>query len=181
MVTRYRATVDEYLALPEEPPYLEYVDGEILQKAMPDWDHGQLVKQLTLWSWRYDQQAGGNSGPEIRVQFTTERGKQYRLPDYGYWAPGRPRRAGKFAAPPTLAVEIRSPDEPMRDQREKCRYYRANGVDAAWLVDPESRTIEVFDADRDGVALREDDTLESPALPGFALPLKELFAVLDQE
>ncbi len=36
-------TEAEYLALPETKPYLEFVDGEVLQKAMPDSTHGDSL------------------------------------------------------------------------------------------------------------------------------------------
>ena len=38
-----RMTEEEYLALPEEKPYLEYVDGVVLQKPVPDDLHGRLI------------------------------------------------------------------------------------------------------------------------------------------
>ncbi|MGH2633517.1 MAG: Uma2 family endonuclease, partial [Tepidiformaceae bacterium] len=82
--------------------------------------------------------------------------------------------------PPTLAVEVRSPDETMDAQRTKGRFYRAHGVDVAWLIDPESRTVELFDEAHDGQTLPSDSALESSYLPGFSLPLAELFAVLDR-
>ena len=97
-----------------------------------------------------------------------------------YWAPGKPQGDGYRMLPPTLAVEVRSPDETMAEQRAKCRFYRHHGVEVAWLIDPEARTVEVFDADRDGETLSADAALESSYLPGFSLPLEKLFAVLDR-
>lgn len=82
--------------------------------------------------------------------------------------------------PPTLAVEVRSPDDTMAEQRAKCRFYRNHGVDVCWLVDPASRTVEVFEAGREGAVLGANDTLTTPHLPGFALELSALFAVLDR-
>lgn len=75
---------------------------------------------------------------------------------------------------------MRSPDDKMDDQRTKCLRYRTAGVDAAWLFDPDTRTVEVFDAQHDGLVLGASDVLETPLIPGFRLPLGELFAVLDR-
>jgi Uma2 family endonuclease len=69
----------------------------------------------------------------------------------------------------------------MASQRRKCRLYRSAGVPVVWLVDPVGRSVEVFDEGRDGVALPADGVLETVELPGFRLPLVELFAVLDRE
>ena len=57
---------------------------------------------------------------------------------------------------------------------------RGNGVNVCWLIDPVSRQVEVFEGDRDGVRLPADGILETPVMPGFSLPLSDLFAVLDR-
>lgn len=36
----------EYLALPEEKPYLEYIDGVVLQKPMPNKSHVLLIEEI---------------------------------------------------------------------------------------------------------------------------------------
>jgi Uma2 family endonuclease len=83
-------------------------------------------------------------------------------------------------SPPTLAVEVRSKDRSMRGLRDKCRYYRTHGVDVAWLIDPYSRTIEVFEGEADGQRAARDGTLESPSLPGLRVPVADLWAALDR-
>jgi Uma2 family endonuclease len=187
MATKLRVPLDDYLAMPEdEAPYHEYVDGEVIQKAMPDLDHMALVDELADAIRAYRRRFGGHSGGEGRTQFVKPNADpDYRLPDYAYWLPDAPSRVlvrgRRYGHPPTLAIEVRSPDETMRNQREKCRYYRRNGVHVCWLVDPGSRTVEVFDDMHDGVVLRADDTLESRLLPGFSLALSDLFAVLDED
>jgi Uma2 family endonuclease len=181
MTVGLRMTVEQYLALPEEKPYREYVCGEVVPKAMPNIDHAELVDAIAEGIRALRRELGGKSGPEVRVRFDTERGPEYRLPDYAYWRPERPVRDGKDQLPPTLAVEVRSPDEAMSDQREKCRYFRRYGVDVCWLIDPESRSVEVFEGARDGEVLTAAaGALGSPLLPGFRLKLADLFAVLDQ-
>ncbi len=84
----------------------------------------------------------------------------------------------RLITPPSLAIEIRSEGQTLRSLRERCRYYRAHGVDAAWLIYPPTRTAEIFDASNEGTILREDGTLSSVAVPGFAVPLSGLFALL---
>ncbi len=82
--------------------------------------------------------------------------------------------------PPTLAVEIRSAGQSVPFLRNKCRFYRANGVDVAWLVDPQARTVEVFDEHGDGLVLINEAHLESGALPGLRIELADLFDALDE-
>ena len=163
-----------YLALPEEKPYLEYVDGVVLQKPMPNKDHRRLIEELVIEIGLYRRQAGGAAGPEGRVRLPD--GSGYRLPDTAYWAPGV---TDSNDSVPTVAVEVRSPDETMQSQRAKCRAFRRNGVQVCWLIDPVSRSVEVFEASRDGERLPADGALETSEMPGFRLALADLFAALD--
>jgi len=167
-------TPEQFLALPEEKPYLEYVHGMVLQKPMPNLRHGQLAAAFALELGLYVRQHRGHVG----VEATTAVGPlpNYRLPDVTFWAPGRPSGDNSL---PTLAVEVRSPSQTMAELREKCRYFRANGVDACWLIDPDARSAEIFEGDDDGKLIGPDGTLTAASLPGFALTLEVLFAVID--
>ena len=170
-----RMSEAEFLALPEEKPYLEYVDGVVIQKPMPNKDHRRIIEELIFQIGKYRRDRGGWAGPEGRVRLPD--GSGFRLPDTAYWAPNR--EDGDDSVP-SLAVEVRSPGQTMAELRRKCRAFRANGVDACWLVDPDSRTVEVFEADRDASLLKIGDALEPHVMPGFSLPLAELFSVLDR-
>lgn len=177
-VSRYhgaRMTEEEFLSLPEEKPYLEYIDGVVLQKPMANADHAELVGELDFQFGLYKRSHGGRFGPESRARL--EQGPGYRVPDTSYWAAGR--RSGTDSLP-TLAVEVRSPGQAMGELREKCRRFREAGVEACWLIDPEQRSVEVFEGNEDGKPLPADGALEAKALPGLSLPLAELFAVLDR-
>ena len=169
-----RMTPEQFLALPEQKPYLEYVHGVVLQKPMPNSQHRKLVGRLDFAFGLYQQEHGGSFGPEGRVRLGTS--PEYRLPDTAFWAPGRP--SGDDSVP-TLAVEVRSPGQTVAELREKCRFFRANGVDSCWLIDPDARTAELFEASDDGRPLPASGSLAAASLPGFALPLEELFAVLE--
>jgi Uma2 family endonuclease len=169
-----RMSEARYLALPEEKPYLEYVDGAVRQKPMPNADHGDLIQFLALELGLWARSFGGKVRPEMRSALGSR--PDYRLPDLAYWLPGRPSGDDSI---PTLTIEVRSPGQSMRELRAKCHFYRQSGVEAAWLIDPASRTVEVFERDLDGARLDETSVLTSPLLPGFELPLKQLFAALD--
>jgi Uma2 family endonuclease len=164
---------EEYLALPEEKPYLEYVDGVVLQKPMPNSEHGDLVTELTLELGLYMRRHGGKLRPEARTAIGDL--PSYRLPDLAYWAPGRDSGDDSI---PSLAIEVRSRTQSMGELRAKCRVFRLAGVETCWLIDPVSRTAEQFEGRHDSRAV---DTLTAACLPGFELPLPTLFAVLDPD
>ncbi|MFN0145817.1 MAG: Uma2 family endonuclease [Dehalococcoidia bacterium] len=169
-------TEEAFLRLDEaEETDLEYIDGIVYEKGMVDANHGDIVGELSGRFWIYRNVAGGALGPERRVRLANGR---YLKPDLAFYAVGS--RSANDALP-TLAIEVRSPGETMESQRRKCRRYRAAGVPVVWLVDPRGRVVEVFEGDRDGVALEPDAPLETPLLPGLSIAHRELFAVLDRD
>jgi Uma2 family endonuclease len=141
----------------------------VLQKPMPNAEHADLQYYLVA----YRKTHGGRTGPERRVRLRDA--PSYRLPDTAYWVAGVP--SGNDTVP-TLAVEVRSPDQTMTELRAKCRAYRAGGVEVCWLFDPADRTVEVFEGRRDGETIPPHAKLESPFLPGFS---DDLFSVLGRE
>jgi Uma2 family endonuclease len=161
----------EYLALPEVKPYLEYVDGVVLQKPMANAAHGRIGLNLDGHLWLYLRRYGGDAGPERRARLGDT--PNYRLPDTSYWAPGRP--SGNDSVP-TLAVELRSPDQTMDELRAKCRFYRRSGIEVCWLIDPRTRRIEVFEGESDGEPVPPGGKLESPHLPGLTIIPEDVFA-----
>jgi Uma2 family endonuclease len=90
--------------------------------------------------------------------------------------PPRNEQIKYFRFPPDLAVEVLSPSNRRVEIDRKIAIYREAGVPLVWLVDPFKQTVEVFTAT--GVrSLTAADTLDGgEVLPGFSLPLAELFA-----
>lgn len=178
MSTKTKLTVEQYLAFPEQPPYTEFVGGEVLEKAMPDEFHTAAIQEFAYQFGGLMRGEGGFAGPEGRSVFWTGDHQDFRLPDYSYWAADRPYEDGKYLSPPSLAIEVRSPGESMASQREKCRWFRDHGVAVCWLVDPLSRTIEVFEGILDGnVAF---GILAINEIRGLSINIAEFFAMLPE-
>jgi len=168
-------TPEQYLALPEEKPYLEYVDGMVVQKPMFTKSEGILCAVVGSHILNWTREHGGQAG--VMARAAAGELPNYRLPDVSFWKPGY---AGGDDDPPTLAIEIRSPDQTLAELRRKCRFFRENGVEACWIIDPKSRTTEVFEGGRNGERVGPEGTLTTGCMPGFELPLLELFAVLGE-
>ena len=92
--------------------------------------------------------------------------------------PGRTRPDGYIPVPPDLAIEVVSPSDEPGTIAKKRDLYRRAGVPLVWWVYPERRTVAVY---RDGelaAELGEGDDLDGgDVLPGFRLPVAEIFAV----
>lgn len=74
---------------------------------------------------------------------------------------------GSVLQMPDLAVEIRSADDTVREIREKAVYDLRSRARLIWLTYPQTRTVEVGTLNLDG----------GTALPGFTLPLSEIFGL----
>jgi Uma2 family endonuclease len=78
---------------------------------------------------------------------------------------------------PEIAAEVLSPEETPRVVHRKLRQYFVAGVKEVWLLDPQVREIEIWtESGLPDRALAISDVLTSALLPGFGLPLRELFA-----
>lgn len=84
---------------------------------------------------------------------------------------------------PDLAVEVDYPSdyESQRRLRYKVTSYMAAGT-VAWLIFPETRTVEVYVPGQARKILTEADTLDgAPVLPGFTLAVKDIFPPLTEQ
>ncbi|MCZ6491860.1 MAG: Uma2 family endonuclease, partial [Acidobacteria bacterium] len=79
---------------------------------------------------------------------------------------------------PDLVVEVLSPSTADKDRRRKLAVYSQFGIQEYWIVDPETRTMELYRQTGDGLQLARQfalgDTFKSHLLSGFQLPVDSL-------
>jgi Uma2 family endonuclease len=181
-VVGQRMSLDEFLALPEEWPELEYADGMVTQKVAPQGQHvllqAEFVEVVNTVT-RPRKQA--LALPELRTTFAG----LSRVPDVAIYLWGRIPRlangrvANRFTEPPDIAVEIVSPDQTATELVSKCIWYVKNGVRIALLVDPSHDTILRFRPEALPDVLTGDDRIDlDEILPEFELTVSQLFATL---
>jgi Uma2 family endonuclease len=171
MSTTTRLRLEEFLAMPDiEERRLELIDGEVVEKPMPTWGHARTAGTLITALNRV-----GIAGPEARaiVPASAAMDASALLPDVAFYRENPPAEDGWMTRPPHVAVEILSPGQGRRDLRAKVDAYIAFGVESVWVVDPATRTVDVYE-NGERRTLGEDDTLESPAAPGFAMTVAEI-------
>lgn len=183
-VRQQQTTLEQFLALPEAEPALEYWDGAVAQKVSPKARHGLL--QFTS-AERLNHVAFaariGIALPETRCTF----GGISVVPDVVFFLWDRLPRDKKgellddISAAPDIAIEILSPGQSLRDLIDRCRWYVDNDVRIALLVDPRTRTVRVFRQGTHMVILRGSDAIDvSEVVATFRLTVDELFRVLQQ-
>jgi Uma2 family endonuclease len=105
-----------------------------------------------------------------------------RLPDVTFIVPEKWRAwsvkkpaIGDFG--PDICVEVLSKSNTPREQRRKRNEYFASGTRLVWEVNPRRRAVTVYTSPTASTRLTEADTLTGgDVLPGFQLPLADLFA-----
>lgn len=102
-----------------------------------------------------------------------------RGPDVAFWGVERQPTVpeGYFEIPPDMAVEVLSPDDRRKEVRAKIKEYLFYSVKLVWLIDPDTRTVTVYQGSLRGAEFDESDTLDGgEVLPGFSCKVADLFA-----
>ena len=165
MATQLLVSLEEYLRTSFEHDR-EYVRGELVERGMPTFLHGQTQMRIgvAVESARLHG-ADLHAASEVRNRLAED---VFRIPDVAIYSP---RPAGPIpSVPPLAVVEIISPDDRYSALIEKCREYLAWGVAHIWIVDPQNRALYEFD---DG-SLKRLPALELPQ-HGLSIPANSLF------
>jgi Uma2 family endonuclease len=107
---------------------------------------------------------------------------QVRIPDvsvirWEQFPGGQLPREPIPAIAPDLAVEVLSESNTRGEMERKLRDYFQAGVRLVWYLDPKARTMRVYTSPDQSVLVSEGQVLDGDkVLPGFELPLAELFA-----
>jgi Uma2 family endonuclease len=180
------ATVADVIEIhAREKKLFELVDGVLVEKGMGYWESVLAVAiAAALREFVNPRKLGKVSGESGMMQLEPD---QLRMPDVAFVsAPRLPKgEARQDPAPilaPDLAVEVLSKTNTKREIERKRREYFAAGTRLAWIVDPKTRTVEVYTSpDKADATLTQTDVLTGgDVLPGFTLDLRKLFAELDE-
>lgn len=179
-----QVTLDEWVDLPEDVPG-EFVDGRLVDEEMPDYLHEVLVAWLAreIGNWAVGASAivGGS---DAKFALSATRGRKADLTVY--LAGRRPPARGVVTVPPDIAVEVISPSlrDQRRDRSEKMEEYARFGIRYYWLVDPQQRSVEIYEPGPDGAYARarrvSSGTIRDvPGCPGLELDLDDMWARID--
>ena len=108
--------------------------------------------------------------------------EQVRVPDVCFIAwerfPNRQLPPDPIPAlAPDLAVEVLSEGNTEREMQRKLHDYFTAGVRLVWYIDPRTRSAKSYTSEQESSEISESQSLSGgDVLPGFELPLRELFA-----
>lgn len=157
----------------------ELVEGVLVEKTVGYEESCLTVELIALiHNFVKARKLGKVSGPDGMMRLFPG---LVRIPDIAFASSKRySKRRGSRKMPqlvPDLAIEVLSEDNTPKEMSRKLDDYFEAGVRLVWFVDPRKRTVEVFTGRESSKLLLETQTLTGgKVLPGFSVPLKELFA-----
>lgn len=161
----------------------ELVDGTLVEKAV-GYREALLTVRLSgsIYSFVKAHRLGVVTGPDGAVRLF--RGT-VRAPDLAFvsWKKLPNRKIPIEPIPhlaPDLAIEALSKGNTKKEMARKRREYFRAGVQVVWEIDPAKRQAVIYTSPKEAQVLDEEESLDGgDVLPGFSLPLGDLFSELD--
>jgi len=161
-------TLEEFLERPETKPALEYINGTLVEKTMPQGEHSRLQYKLCL-AINTVAETGKQACafPELRCTF----GGRSLVPDIAVFRWERiPRTdsgkiANRFELHPDWVIEILSPNQSHSQALDKLLHCSQAGTSLGWLINPAEESIWVI-GDNQRIDLFTTDA-QLPVLEGI--------------
>ena len=175
-------TVEDILSLPEGER-AELIDGVWYDMASPTPEHQGIVMAISAELRNHIKDKGGNCKvfPAPFAVYLNEDGRNYLEPDVTVICDSEKLDEKGCHGAPDLVVEVISPSTKSRDYGIKLFKYRNSGVREYWIINPETRTINVYGFSSDGNEDNEkadqfsfDKPLSSFIYPDFTMTLSEV-------
>jgi Uma2 family endonuclease len=184
---KIRLTIQEFIERYEEQPF-EFINGEIREMFPVKFGHSQVAKRIYDALSIYMNQTKRGVVYFETVFITEDKSdwvKSSLVPDVSYYEQSRidqymidtPNFAEKpLILVPDLAVEVVSPRDSYSEVSEKIETYIDYGVRLLWIVDPQRKTVTVYEGSTTSQTLHLADTVSgSSVLPGFKMSVKDIF------
>ena len=178
-------SLDEFLKLPETKPASEFIEGQIIQKPMPQGKHSTIQGDFVpAVNSILKPQRVARAYPELRCTF----GGRSVVPDVTVFTWERIPRdengevANSFAIAPDWTIEILSPGQSQTKVVLNILHCLAHGTQMGWLIDPAEKLVFVYFADRTlAVFEAPSDRIPVPAFAeAFSLTVEQLFSWLEE-
>jgi len=169
-------TAAEFEKLAEFNERYELIEGRLVEKPMPKYEHGYISRLLLRAYDRFDMEEKiGVMLAEVSVRV---RDNYTPTPDLSFWTTERkPARKISIAPTPNLAIEIQSEGQAVKDLYAKASEYLRAGVELVWVIEPAKTLVTVFRQGQDNPTIvQSDGELDGYELiPGFKLKVADLF------
>jgi Uma2 family endonuclease len=163
----------------------ELIDGVLVEKTMGA-KESMLAAEIArrLGNFVAERGLGVIAGPDGFLRVLPG---QVRAPDVAFVSfdelPARKYPAEPIPdLVPQLAVEVLSESNTRQEMRRKLKDYFLAGVRLVWFIEPDNRQAQSYTAPDEVRVLAANQALDGDdVLPGFRLPLHELFTLLPDQ
>ncbi len=148
-------TLDKFLKLPETKPASEYINGQIIQKPMPQGKHSAIQTEFsTTINSILKPRRIARAFSELRFTYpsgsrSSVYGGRSTVPDVSVLTWTRIPRdqngeiANTFLLAPDWTIEILSPEQSQTKVTKNILHCLKHGTQMGWLIDPEEQTVFV--------------------------------------
>jgi Uma2 family endonuclease len=173
-----KITAADYEMLPEGPPQ-QLIDGEIIMSPSPNFAHQRLVIKISIMLENYvslNNLGVVNISP---IDVFLKEDEVYQ-PGIIFISKGRENIIGEnVKGAPDLIVEVLSPSNAYYDLTHKKNVYEETGVKEFWVVDPDGKSIEIYENVKSTFILfskaKSKGAANSKIFPGLKIELEKLF------
>jgi Uma2 family endonuclease len=127
-------SVEDYLHSSYRPD-CDYVDGELQERNLGEFDHAAVQAALARWFGNHGKEWNIRAVTELRIQVAPTR---FRIADVCLMSRDEPVEQVPTRAP-LAVIEVLSPEDRVSRYQQRLDDYRLMGVPNIWIVDPESR------------------------------------------
>ena len=174
-------TADDLLRLHSEGVRGELIQGVLCETMSTGVEYGEIVMELGrhLGNFIAPQRLGRLIGSDSGVRL--ERAPDtVREPDIGFISADRMPLGERITTysdvVPDLVVEVVSPNDDADNVFNKARMWLSFGVRLVWVVQPETRSVEVHRSGQPVETVAEDEQLDGiDVLPGFSCSVASIF------
>ncbi|NJM99553.1 MAG: Uma2 family endonuclease [Phormidesmis sp. RL_2_1] len=178
-------TLEAFLALPETEPPSDFIDGQIIQKPMPQGKHSTLQLEFSnVVNAVVRPNKIARAFPELRCIC----GENALVPDISVFTwehlaiDDDGEIANVFSTPPDWMIEILSPKQRYPKVIKKIQCCLHHGTRMGWLIDPNDRAVLIHKPTQEVqvVLIDEPDTLlpMPDFMDGWSYTIVDVFNLL---
>jgi Uma2 family endonuclease len=175
LITRH-----DYEEMPAGPPYFQVIEGELVMTPSPNLFHQDISGNIftILRGYLVKHPIGSAHIAPLDVYLSDVNVYQ---PDVIFVSSARRSLLTEHGieGAPDLVVEILSPATARYDKGSKRKIYARTGVKELWLIDPDLKSIQVYElaknAETPAATHGADSVFKSPLFPGLKIKTAAIF------
>ena len=170
-------SIEDIYNLPEGQ-HAELIDGELYMMAAPSTKHQRLVTEFTYLIKDYIKRNNGECEifPSPFAVFLNADNEIYLEPDISVICDKSKLEDKGCNGAPDWIVEVISPSTQRMDYSIKLFKYRTAGVREYWIVNPITKTVQIysFDGEEDSSQFSFDDEISVHIFDGLTIKISDL-------